>query len=137
MYQCSLAARGAIILISQLIKYGIVGILNTVLTFLVIAVLTTLDINPYLSNTVGFGAGLLNSYLLNSHFTFRQKSSGGSLTRFGAAFSIAYVLNLVVLYYLIHLAIVPMIMAQLIAMITYNLTFFILMKTWVFGHDDK
>lgn len=136
MLQCSSYPRtGVTTLISQLIKYGIVGALNTLITLLVILALTTLDINPYLSNAIGFGVGLLNSYLLNSRFTFNKKSSAGSITKFGTAFSIAYALNLVALYYLVQLQIEPIIIAQFVAMASYNAAFFVLMKTWVFSRD--
>ena len=136
MLQCSRCVKtGATSLISQLIKYGIIGVLNTVITFLVIAALTALDINPYLSNAIGFGTGLLNSYFLNSRVTFQHKSSGESLTRFVKAFSIAYILNLVILYFLVQYAITQIIIAQFIAMLSYNIVFFILMKTWVFARD--
>ncbi|WP_169717414.1 GtrA family protein [Brucella thiophenivorans] len=136
MLQCSgYPQTGPKTLTSQLIKYGIVGILNTAITFLVIAVLTALGMNPYLCNAIGFGVGLLNSYFLNSRFTFNKKSSTGSMTKFGAAFSIAYAINLFVLHCLVQLQIDSIFVAQFVAMASYNAAFFILMKTWVFSRD--
>lgn len=108
---------------SQLLKYGFVGALNTLITFLVIFVLTQMNINPYISNIVGFAFGLLNSFFLNSRFTFKKKSSLNSAVKFMISFAISYALNLLVLHYLITYTTTPTILAQFLAMVSYNLAF--------------
>lgn len=120
---------------SQLLKYGFVGALNTLITFLVIFVLTQMNINPYISNIAGFAFGLLNSFFLNSRFTFKKKSSLNSAVKFMISFAISYALNLVVLHYLITYSTTPTIFAQFLAMVSYNLAFFVLMKIWIFSRD--
>lgn len=120
---------------SQLLKYGFVGALNTLITFLVIFVLTQMNINPYISNIVGFAFGLLNSFFLNSRFTFKKKSSLNSAVKFMISFAISYALNLLVLHYLITHSTTPTILAQFLAMVSYNLAFFVLMKIWIFSRD--
>lgn len=122
-------------MVSQLIRYGLVGVVNTVITFLVIAVLTSFEINPYVSNAVGFSVGLINSFFLNSRFTFQQNSSANAALKFSLSFAGAYSLNILALHYLVSFEPVPIIAAQFLAMLAYNIAFFILMKAWVFARD--
>ncbi len=122
-------------LLEQLIRYGLVGLMNTALTFLVIALLTYFDVNAYVSNIVGFIIGLLNSYILNSRFTFNNKTSSHSAKKFAASFIIAYLLNIVVLKFSISISLIPVLASQLIAMVSYNISLFVLMKVWVFDRD--
>ena len=50
--------------IIQLIKYAIVGVMNTLITLGVIFVCKSiLGVNPYVSNALGYVAGLLNSFI--------------------------------------------------------------------------
>ncbi|WP_396999088.1 GtrA family protein [Ochrobactrum sp. S1502_03] len=124
------------ILISQLTKYGLVGIVNTTITFVVVAILSGVSFDPYMSNAIGFAAGLLNSYFMNKAFTFNGTPHiSGDAIRFMFAFIIAYMINIGVLHFLLSLSSETVVLYQLIAMFTYNIAFFILMKTWVFARD--
>ena len=58
----------------QLMKYGIVGVLNTAVDFLVYQLLTFLGINYALAQCVSYSCGILNSYLINSRWTFKQEA---------------------------------------------------------------
>lgn len=109
--------------------------MNTVITFIVIALLTVWEINPYLSNATGFTAGLVNSFLMNGRFTFNQSYSAKAVGKFGISFALSYALNIFVLHYLMNLSTIPTIAAQFLAMVSYNITFFVLMKAWVFARD--
>ncbi len=56
----------------QLIKYGIVGVSNTIVTALVIFVLLKLaGMNDSPANLLGYVAGVINSFIWNSRWTFR------------------------------------------------------------------
>lgn len=115
----------------QVLSYGLVGAFNTILTAAVIGVLVYLSFQPVLVNAVGFSAGLLSSYLLNSNFTFRGKRSSVQLAFF-LAFCVAYSVNLVVLLLVQLLGGVGPYIPQGAGMVSYNVAFFILMKFWVF-----
>ncbi len=77
-------------------KYCIVGGMNTMLTLLVIFICKgLLDCNPYLSNALGYGAGLVNSFLWNRRWVFG--SHGGytsEAVRFLLGFALCYVIQL-------------------------------------------
>ena len=67
--------------ILQLMKFGIVGIGNTLVDLIVtgllqrgFALLTSAAIlTYYIPKVIGYGCGILNSYLLNSGWTFREE----------------------------------------------------------------
>ena len=116
----------------QIIRYGSVGLLNTAITFVVIAVLTYTGQDPFVANAVGFGAGLANSFFMNRRFTFAARPRLYDVLPFIASFAIAYGCNIVVLYAAISLASIAEMVPQMIGMAAYNIVFFVLMKSWVF-----
>jgi len=57
----------------QLVKFAIVGVLNTLVDF---AVFQTLNLTlgwVYIAQVLGYTAGVINSYLWNSNWTFREQ----------------------------------------------------------------
>lgn len=82
--------------IIQFIKYCMVGVLNTLITLGVIFVCKSLlGVNPYVSNALGYIAGVINSFFCNKQWVF--KSSGSywrEALRFLAGFGICYGLQL-------------------------------------------
>ena len=86
----------------QAVKFGVVGIVNTLITLVIIWFMTKrMDCSEALSNFVGYIIGLLNSFLLNRKWTFDSKVNmlGGAF-RFLLVFAVCYVLQLGVLLYL-------------------------------------
>lgn len=74
----------------QFIKYGIVGAANTLLTLGVIFVCKScLGLNPYVSNAIGYGVGLVNSFYWNRKWVFK---ADGSLSRHAMFFLLGFVL---------------------------------------------
>lgn len=64
----------------QLIKFGLVGIGNTLIDMVISTVLSIVLAIPftggwtvYVSKVVGYCAGILNSYILNSRWTFKEE----------------------------------------------------------------
>lgn len=59
----------------QLVKYGIVGVMNTLVTIVVIFVCKAiLGINPWVSNAIGYIAGVVNSFLWNKKWVFKSRN---------------------------------------------------------------
>ncbi|MDL2278317.1 GtrA family protein [Parabacteroides sp. OttesenSCG-928-G07] len=121
--------------IKQAIKYGIVGVGNTLITAIVIWVMMKLlGCSDVLSNAVGYVAGLLNSFIWNKQWTF--KTSGkwlSSAIKFAIAFAICYTLQLGVLIYLNKtLTTIDSYYNQLIAMAFYTVINFIMNKFYTF-----
>ena len=66
----------------RLSKFGVVGVINTAVDYIVFAVLVQLfAVHVVPANIAGYGAGIVNSFVLNARFTFRDRAGGGN--RFG------------------------------------------------------
>lgn len=121
--------------IRQAIKYGIVGVGNTLITMLVIAVMMKgFGCPEGLSNITGYVAGLLNSFVWNRQWTFQGSSAGWlkSGARFTVAFAVCYLLQYgVVLFLNSHLAI-DHYYNHLIGMAFYTVVNFIMNKFYAF-----
>ncbi|MDR0994831.1 MAG: GtrA family protein [Tannerella sp.] len=130
--------------LKQVVKYGFVGMLNTLITFIVYVVLTKALACPTgLSNFAGYAAGLINSYLWNRQWTFHYNGSWlGSALRFFGTFGICYLLQLGFVVYLNHtlnwgfrlgnIAVSADQCNFVIGMILYNILFFTLSKFFTF-----
>lgn len=57
----------------QFVRFAIVGALNTLVDFAVFQALNLLLGWVYAAQVLGYGAGVVNSYLLNSAWTFREQ----------------------------------------------------------------
>lgn len=84
----------------QFIKYSMVGVMNTLITLAVIYVCKSLlGVNEYFSNTLGYIAGLINSFLWNRNWVFKVKEdSFNQIIRFAAGFLLCYGLQLLVVW---------------------------------------
>lgn len=77
----------------QLAKYAIIGGMNTVITLIVIWVCTKLiGINFYVSNIIGYIAGLINSFIWNKTWVFHShdKKLYHEMTLFLVGFLLCY-----------------------------------------------
>ena len=89
--------------IMQFIRYAIVGVMNTLLTLLVIYICKSyFDINPYVSNAIGYGCGLINSFLWNRTWVF--KAADGKIhhqaVKFLCGFAVCYAIQFGVVWVL-------------------------------------
>ena len=59
----------------QLLKYGVIGVLNTLITLVVFYLLNTkLGLSYGISNVVGYIFGVINSFLWNRNWVFKTKN---------------------------------------------------------------
>ncbi len=57
----------------QFFKFGIVGLLNTIIAYAVYAGLVYIGIPYIISNIASFLSGILNSYFWNNRYVFKKK----------------------------------------------------------------
>ena len=57
----------------QIIKFAIVGVLNTLVDFAVFQALNLLLGWVYIAQVIGYTCGIINSYIWNSNWTFREQ----------------------------------------------------------------
>ena len=61
--------------IIQLVKYNIVGVLNTAVDFVVYQIITYFGLNYAVAQCISYSCGILNSYFFNSRWTFNSKDN--------------------------------------------------------------
>ena len=122
------------ILFRQAIKFGIVGVWNTLITALVIWImLKVCGFSDYVSNITGYGIGVLNSFVWNRCWTFHSVAGWRrSAVRFGIVFGISYLFQLGVLFVLNATSGIDPYYNQLLAMVFYTIANFILNKIYTF-----
>lgn len=120
--------------ILQFVRFCLVGLINTIIGLSVILGLMHLfDLHPVLANMSGYAAGLCFSFYANGRWTFRQRPSRAAGLRFMLAFGVSYLANIGVLLLCLGYTDIPPTFAQILAMITYTATFFLLCKIYVFA----
>ena len=121
--------------VMQAIKYGIVGVSNTLITMVVIWVMMKVfGCREGLSNITGYVAGLVNSFVWNKQWTFNESSTGWTkgVMRFGIAFAVCYALQYgLILFLNAHLEI-DHYYNHLIGMVFYSALNFLINKYYTF-----
>lgn len=118
----------------ELLRYAMVGVVNTGLGYAVIfGCMYLAGLGPIASNMIGYAVGLVVSYTLNRSFTFRsQGARKAEMIRFGVIFVLAYVANLGVLVVLVQGAGMHEGLAQVVAGVVYFGLSYLLNRYYVF-----
>lgn len=119
---------------SQLLRFIAVGGLNTLLGFSIIVFLSrVVGVHDVIANVCGFAVGACCSYLLNKTFTFEsRKRHRQAAPMFVLLIGLCMAANLAVLMFARHRLQLPSLPAQAIAVLTYNVLFFVGSKLVVF-----
>jgi putative flippase GtrA len=118
----------------QFVKFGIVGVSNTLLTFVVYTVLLKGFGVWYLAaSAAGFVVGATNGFLLNRRWTFREHV-GDPLTpvRWAIVQGCGLAINEGLLYLFVQDARVEKLLAQALATVVVTLTTFFANRAWTF-----
>jgi len=113
-------------------KYSIAGVVNGVVSYVVIFFCMLGGLSPASSNLLGYAAGLVTSFLQSRHWVFR--STGRVIDdwlRFMVVFVVAYAANFLALRTLLNFA-VNAYLAQLLACVVYVCVSFVLNSRFVF-----
>ena len=101
-------------------RYIGVGAFNTLFGYSIILSAMYLGINPYLSNLIGYGLGLILSFFLQKMWVFPGSGNSASkFLKFILVFGIAYLANLAVLLILVNKISLNVYFSQMLAGITY------------------
>lgn len=121
----------------QPLKFIFAGVANTAIGYGVFLLLVTLlDMNPSYANAIGYVIALIAAFVLNKTFVFNQSITGRStIPKFIVAFGIAFGINQLVLISSYRLAGLDPKIAQVFAMISYTVVFYILNKKFVFNEN--
>jgi putative flippase GtrA len=121
-------------LVIQFVKFGTVGVSNTLLTFLVYTLLLKVFGVWYLAaSAIGFLVGAINGFLWNRRWTFKEHV-GDLLTpvRWGIVQGCGLGLNLLLLFLLVHSAGVDKLLSQALATGVVTVLTFLANRAWTF-----
>lgn len=121
-------------IVAQFIKFGLVGVSNTLLTFLVYTLLLKVFGVWYLAASgIGFAVGAVNGFLLNHSWTFRGHAGGQfAAVRWFIVQGSGLLVNLGVVYLMVEQVGTDKLVGQAIATaIVVVLTFFA-NRAWTF-----
>ena len=119
-----------------LVKYLLVGVLNTIVGFGLIFLLMWRGFSPEISNIIGYAVGICFSFVMNKIFTFQSKQTSkkanlAEFFKFVSSMLIAWSLNFITLKICLKFGVNPYI-SQIIAGAIYTITGYLLSKIWVF-----
>ena len=112
----------------ELLRFIIVGSLNTIIGLGVIFILLYIGIDDYIANISGYIVGLCTGFFLHKYFTFKSKNkiTLSEISRFLIIFLISYVVNITILYFTLFY--MTNYLAQIFAMIGYTIVNYVLNK---------
>ena len=122
----------------QFLKFSIVGLSNTIVSYLVYAALLFIGVNYIFANIVSYFAGVINSFYWNNKYVFDNERSDLSslISSFSkllasSAFT-GLIINNILLYFWVSVLGISSILGPLLNLfVTYPLNY-ILSKYWAF-----
>lgn len=120
--------------IKQMIRFGIVGILNTAIGLGTVLLLQdVMGVNPYLANPIGYTLGLINSFIWNKLWTFKSKRDfQKELLPFITVFAVTFALQYGVFAFLFKHGL-DQTLSQIAANICYTVTGFVGNRYYTFA----
>ena len=102
---------------AQVVKFGLVGVLNTGISYLIFVGLIYLGVNYLLSSFLSYVIAILNSFYLNKNWTFgdSKKASASIFLKFVAINLFTLSLNLGAMLMLVEYLLLKPLLSQVIA----------------------
>lgn len=116
-------------------RFAVVGAANTLVDFAVFTLLAqVMGANVYLSQALGYGAGILNSYTFNRSWTFRARGRffSPALVRFLALNLTMLALSTGLMFLAIDLGGMPKFLAKIAVTGVTMVVNFLVSRLWVF-----
>lgn len=123
----------------QFLKFGLIGLLNTLVHYLTFIILFKLaGIHMLVASSIGYMLGIINSFFLNRKWTFQVKGNNWRVEAFKFfvvnAFSLA--INLLLLETLVKYLYLRPELSQILAIAGSLVVNFWGNKMWTFKHKD-
>lgn len=119
-------------------KYLIAGLVNTLVGYGVFLLLLATSIMlPEVANAISYVIALVVAFILNKVFVFKSSVKNAvAIPKFIAAFAISFLVNQLVLILFYRLLNSPAAIAQIPAMVSYTIVFYVLNKHYVYKYND-
>jgi putative flippase GtrA len=118
----------------ETIRFGVVGITNTSVDFLLFLSLTSIwSWNVLAAQTVSYLFGLVNSYIWNRKVTFKsqEKPNSGEILRFISVNLVSYLISILVLLIMEYFSVSNVLSKFIVIFFTFGINF-AGSKWWVF-----
>ncbi|MFS1460810.1 GtrA family protein [Vibrio lentus] len=116
-----------------IVKFGSIGVMNTVLSYIIFLVLIGLNVHYLTASGLSFIVGTLFSYTVNSRYTFYVQRNILDFTKFLSVTIASLAFGLLLLYILKSKLGIPVLIAQMFVVIVRFPFVYLLMKFVVFG----
>jgi putative flippase GtrA len=118
----------------QWLRFAVVGGLNTLLSWVLYALLEAAGVPYLLASAVAFAAGAVNSYVLNRRWTFRSRARRSpEVARFAIVQAVGLATDVLLLEALVRDAGVAHLLAQALVFPVASCVTFILSRRWAFS----
>lgn len=123
--------------IMQFIKFGVVGIVNNIISYGVYVLLVSINVHYVLANIVGFSASVFNAYYWNNKYVFKDTSGYRVWWKTFIKTYISYagtgiVLSNILLFIWIELFHIPQVVAPAINVVIMVPINFFINKYWAY-----
>jgi len=116
----------------RFIKFGIVGVINTVISLAVYNVFLLFGLYYLVANAIGYLAGIFNGYVLSSKYVFKAKMDTKKGSKFILTYISSFFIGSVILFLLVEYLKVPKAIAPIFVTI-FNLIYnYLINKIWTF-----
>ena len=119
----------------KLVKFGITGVMNTAVDFLVYTLLVSFfSMGLYVSQIISYSCGMLNSYVVNRKWTFSTQNGffSGELVRFIVLNLSMMLLGMGISYVCTQKRMLHKLVAKLISTLLVLIINFLISNFWVF-----
>lgn len=121
----------------QFLKFSVIGVLNTAITFITYTLLVHFQINTIISNSIGYILGTVNSYFFNNYWVFKAKDKSKEVfTKFIIVNIITLCVSNGLLIYITERMMVEKILAQAFVIPVTTVFNFLLNKFWTFDKKN-
>jgi putative flippase GtrA len=125
--------------VGQLIRFGVVGISNTLVFVAAYAICVEIGVWYIAASAIGYTLGSINGYVLNRRWTFRagHLSHTTSASRYTLVQIVAALANLGLLYVFVDGIGTDRIVGQVIVIVIVQLLSFLAHRAWSFAHRGE
>jgi putative flippase GtrA len=125
--------------VGQLIRYGVVGMSNTVIFLAAYAICVHVGVWYLAASAIGYTLGAINGYVLNRRWTFRagHLSHTSSASRYALVQIAAFLGNFGLLYVFVEGIGTDRIIGQVVVIVIVQLLTFLAHRAWSFAHRGE
>ncbi|HEX2016523.1 MAG TPA: GtrA family protein [Solirubrobacteraceae bacterium] len=124
-------------IVAQFVKYGVVGIVNTLLSVALIVLGDRLGVWHIAAYAVAYGVGAINGYVVNRRWTFQASAPHSRLAvRYFVVQGAALLASTGLVYLLVDVAGMQHVLGQLIAIATAVTGGFFANRWWTFAQEE-